>query len=366
MKERTKVDANQKRNPKSKKMNTNRWIIITGLAMLFLMPNVAQAGEKEKKAIEDLINRCFVEAANNRIDIEVLKKGFQERFSWKWVHHGRLYETDLAQWIKNLERENQVRPEWHNRTSAEIEVMGIEGDAAVARVEIFNDRIHDQTIFMSLYKLSDGWQITSMISQRHQVPPESEYNRRLEWENSINKKLQPPEQVMDAIGIKPGMVIGEIGAGHGRYTVHLARRVGKKGKIYANDIDKRALSALRERCRRENIGNVETILGKEEDPLFPDQSLDMAFMVWVFHGLDKPGPLMRNLKPCLKTGSPLIIIDPVDSEIDMEREFAGEKVDPKRPTIRQRIEKAAIEGGFELVRVYSFLPKDYIFVLEIK
>ena len=215
-----KVDANQKRNPRNKKKNTKHWIIIAGLAMLFIMPNVAQSAEKEKKAIEDLINRCFVEAANNHIDIEVLKKGFQERFSWKWVHHGRLYETDLAQ-----------------------------------------------------------------------------------------------------------------------------------------------LSALRERCRRENITNIETIPGKEEDPLFPDKSLDMAVMVWVFHGLDKPGPLLKNLKPYLKTGSPLVIIDPIDSEIDMEREFAGEKVNPKKPTIRQRIEKAAIEGGFELVRVHSFLPKDYIFVL---
>jgi len=171
---------------------------------------------------------------------------------------------------------------------------------------------------------------------------------------------------MDAIGVKPGMTIGEIGAGHGRYTVHLAGRVGHKGKIFANDIDENALSILRQRCQRENIVNVEIILGKEDDPLFPEKSLDMAFMVWVFHGLDNPGPLFKNLISGLKPGAPLVIVDPIDSEIDMEREFVGEKIDPHRPTIKERVEKAAGEAGFEIMRIETFLPKDYIFILEVK
>jgi len=50
------------------------------------------------------------------------------------------------------------------------------------------------------------------------------------WEKRINEERQPPDKVMDAIGVKPCMVIGEVGAGKGRYTVHLARRVGSKGE----------------------------------------------------------------------------------------------------------------------------------------
>ena len=109
--------------------------------------------------------------------------------------------------------------------------------------------------------------------------------------------------------------------------------------------------------------NVETILGEEEDPLFPEKSLDMAFMVWVFHGLDKPGPLFKNIKPGLKPGAPLVIVDPVDSEIDMEQEFVGAEIDPNRPTIKQRVQKAADEAGYEITRIETFLPKDYIFIL---
>ncbi len=347
-------------------MKTKNLIVLFWLAVFAAAHCFAQTAEEEKAAIAELIKGSYIGAAHNNIDIDVLKKGFHESFTWQWMHHDRFFTTTLQQWVKSLDREKWLRPDWNNRTSAEIEVIGIEGNAAVAKVEIYNNQVHDYTDFLSLYKLADGWKIINRISQRHEIPPEVEYKRRLEWEKSVTEKLQPPEKVMDAIGVKPGMVIGEIGAGHGRYTVHLARRVGNKGKIYANDIDKNALSVLRERCQRENIVNVETTLGREEDPLFPDKSLDMAIMVWVFHGLDKPGPLFKNLISGLKPGAPLIIIDPVDSEIDMEKEFAGEPIDPNRPTIKERVEKAAGEAGFELVRVETFLPKDYIFILEVK
>ncbi len=177
---------------------------------------------------------------------------------------------------------------------------------------------------------------------------------------------QPPDEVMDAIGVKPGMVIGEIGAGRGRYTVYLARRVGESGKVLANDINERSLAYLKDRCQRLGFKNVETILGEEEDPLFPDNSLDLAIMVWVYHMLDKPDGLLKNLRPSLKPGATLVILDPPDKEID--EEFGVDRSDPniKIPTIRERVEKSATASGFELVRVETFLPEDIIFILRAK
>ncbi len=78
-----------------------------------------------------------------------------------------------------------------------------------------------------------------------------------------------PERVMDAIGIRPGMVVGEAGAGRGYFTFKLARRVGETGKVYANDIDNDALAHVRERCRDESVRNIETVLGEVADPPFP-------------------------------------------------------------------------------------------------
>jgi SAM-dependent methyltransferase len=347
-------------------MKIKNSIVLFGLALFFVMQCTAQTTEEEKKAIIKLINESYIDAAHNNIDTDVIKKGFHESFTWQTFRHDRLIVLTVRQWLILLNREKWLRPDWNDRTTAEIRVIGIEGNAAVAKIDVYNNQIHDSTDFLSLYKFTDGWKMTNKITKIHEIPPEVEKDRREEWEKSINEKLQPPEKVMDAIGVKAGMTIGEIGAGHGRYTVHLARRVGSSGKIFANDIDKNALSVLRERCQRGNIVNVETILGKGNDPLFPEKSLDMAFMVWVFHGLDKPGTLFRNLKSSLKPGAPLVIVDPIDSEIDTEREFVGEEINTNRPTIKERIEKAAGEAGFEIQRVETFLPKDYIFVLQIK
>jgi ubiquinone/menaquinone biosynthesis C-methylase UbiE len=175
------------------------------------------------------------------------------------------------------------------------------------------------------------------------------------WERRANDR-QPPERVMNAIGVKPGMVIGEIGAGRGRYTLHLARRVGEKGKIFANDIDQGALAYLQKRLERNRFDNVRTVLGREDDPLLPKGSLDMAIMVWVYHHLSRPVALLKNLIPSLKPGAPVVIIDP-----DPERE--GEK-DSQRPSSRDSVEEEARAAGFELVGVETVLPRDLIFILR--
>ncbi|MFC2168249.1 class I SAM-dependent methyltransferase [Acidobacteriota bacterium] len=187
-----------------------------------------------------------------------------------------------------------------------------------------------------------------------------------EWEKRINETRQPPEHVMNSVGVKQGMIIGEVGAGRGRYTVHLANRVGNSGKVYANDINKNALSYLQNRCIRDSIHNIETILGKVDDPLFPDKALDMVFMVWVYHMLEQPISLLKNLRTSLKKGATVVIIDPPDEEIDAEIKSMKGSLDPNRPTIKQRIENGASEAGFKIVRIETFLPKDSIYILELR
>jgi len=178
--------------------------------------------------------------------------------------------------------------------------------------------------------------------------------------------LQPPAKVMAAVGIKPGMVIGEIGAGRGRYTIFLAKRVGETGKIYANDIDATALAYLRERCQRDGLTNVETVLGRVDDALLPKAALDMVFMVWVYHMMESPVPMLASLGPSLKPGATVVIVDPVPA--DVEDEFRGAPAGAKHtvPT-KEHVERDAALAGFELVRsMTGFLEKDNIFILRKK
>ena len=90
---------------------------------------------------------------------------------------------------------------------------------------------------------------------------------------------QQPEKIMDAVGIKEGMVIGEAGAGSGYFTFKLSKRVGESGTIYANDIDDDGLDDIKEKCLEREIQNIKTIKGKIDDPLFPSGELDMIIMM---------------------------------------------------------------------------------------
>jgi precorrin-6B methylase 2 len=175
------------------------------------------------------------------------------------------------------------------------------------------------------------------------------------YENSI----QPPDKVMDAVGLKPGMVIGEVGAGRGRYTVHLAQRVGDKGRVYANDINQAGLDHLRERCQHDGIKNVEIILGKEDDPLLPKDMLDMVFIVMTYHHLSKPIALLKNLIPSLKPKATVVIIerDPVKAPRGW---MASETTSP------EKMRHEAAEAGFEIARTETFLTLDNIFILQMR
>ena len=157
-------------------------------------------------------------------------------------------------------------------------------------------------------------------------------------------RLQPPEKVMDAIGIKPGMVVAEIGAGHGRYVVQLAVRVGEKGKVYAEDIDSNALKHLENRCKKWGLKNVDTILGEVNDPKLPDNTLDVIFVISAYHHFQDPIELMKKARSGLTTDGVLAI---------------GEWT---RATSPEQVESQMNEAGYELVRTERFLESNGLYI----
>lgn len=187
------------------------------------------------------------------------------------------------------------------------------------------------------------------------------------WEKNANRR-HPPDQVMDLVGIKAGMVIGEVGAGRGRFTVHLARRVGDQGRIYANDIDPGALDYLKGRCRRNGLTNIETVLGKPDDPLFPRTGLDMIFMVWTYHMMEKPVAMLRSLIPYLKPGATVVMVEPVPAETEDEIEEATARLGRKPLDIHvvseDSVRRDAAAAGFDLVRTDDSFANDNIFILS--
>ena len=173
---------------------------------------------------------------------------------------------------------------------------------------------------------------------------------------SVRDLWQKPEMIMDSLGIRAGMTIGEVGAGNGYFTVKLARRVGETGVIYANDIKRNFIRDMNQRSENEGLNNIRAILGKEDHPLFPDSTLDMVIMVYVFHDLTQPVPLMKNIKPALKHGAMVCIVDR-----DPDR-FLGDEGDRDHFMKRETIIKTVIESEYTIKKVFTFLPRDNIYV----
>lgn len=176
-------------------------------------------------------------------------------------------------------------------------------------------------------------------------------------QNEYRDRYQRPEAIMDTVGVKPGMKIGEAGAGDGYLTFWLSNRVGETGKIYANDISKRSLKRLEERCEKEKITNIETVVGKVDDPIFPVRDLDMIIMIQAFHDFEKPVKWLDNAIKYMKPEAWLVIVDK-----DPERWGQGHSHFLTKDKLLETVKKSA----FVLERIETFLEQDNIYIFSQK
>ena len=164
-----------------------------------------------------------------------------------------------------------------------------------------------------------------------------------------------PERVMDIIGVKPGMVIGEAGAGTGYFTMKLASRVGDSGHVYANDINEKSLRTLKQRAEDRNLENITTIIGEVTDPLFPDGSLDLVMMVYAIHDFEEPVEFLENLKADLKENATVVVLDQDPAKTGSSHFL---KFD--------RLRSIFNEAGYELVKKEDFLERDLLCIFRLK
>ena len=122
-------------------------------------------------------------------------------------------------------------------------------------------------------------------------------------------RLNEATTVMRKARIAPGMTIADIGAGEGYYTVRLAARVGKEGRVLAEDIVPAVRDALAERVARERLDNVSVRLGEPADPKLPDASFDRILMVHMYHEIAQPYAFLWRMRPALKPDGEVVVVD---------------------------------------------------------
>jgi ubiquinone/menaquinone biosynthesis C-methylase UbiE len=120
-------------------------------------------------------------------------------------------------------------------------------------------------------------------------------------------ELEAP-QIMDVLGIKPGMTIADIGSGGGAMTVVIGRLIGT-GKVFATDITERARRETREYAEREGLKNVTVLEGAAAATNLPASCCDAAFMRDVYHHVTDVDAFNKSLLATVKPGGSLAVID---------------------------------------------------------
>jgi SAM-dependent methyltransferase len=116
-------------------------------------------------------------------------------------------------------------------------------------------------------------------------------------------------QLARLMGLKPGMTVGDIGAGNGYHTLRLSKVVGPSGIVIAQDVKAEYLDELARQARHLKLRNVKLALGQAHDPRLPPASLDAAVLVHMYHEVAQPYAFLYNLAPALKMGARIGIVD---------------------------------------------------------
>jgi len=159
-----------------------------------------------------------------------------------------------------------------------------------------------------------------------------------------DKKLHI-NRVMDILGIARGRGVADIGAGSGWFTVRAARRVGPPGTVYAVDINPEDIRYIDARAHRESLANVKTVLSKPDNPMLPNDSLDAVLLLKTYHEVADPIALLEHLRPALRPGARLGIIDRNGNGTD---HGVGRKI----------VIEEAVRAGYRLVETYEFVKDD--------
>jgi len=149
-----------------------------------------------------------------------------------------------------------------------------------------------------------------IVRKLYRFPAPAIIGRALD--SNFKRRLQPPEKIIKRSGVKPGMVVMDLGCGSGAYTTSLAQAVGESGKVYAVDIQAGMLEQLKRKLanpENQDITNIELTQADAGNLPFADESFDLASMISVLQETPERGKALREVKRVLKRGGILAVTE---------------------------------------------------------
>jgi precorrin-6B methylase 2/mono/diheme cytochrome c family protein len=172
-------------------------------------------------------------------------------------------------------------------------------------------------------------------------------------------KEERPEQLMNALRIRRGATVADIGSGTGYFTWRLAEQVGPQGKVYAVDVQQSMLDLTKAAVDEHNLANVEYVLATERSSRLPEQSVDLVFIAYAYHEFGDPEAMMASIRRALKPGGRVVVL-----------EYAKEsRIAPASPLHKMSFEEIRREiepMGFVVDQLLDFLPVQHGVVFTIK
>lgn len=196
------------------------------------------------------------------------------------------------------------------------------------------------------------------INDQFRKPDVTKFVERFEGES--REVFDKREKVMEALAIRPGMTVADVGAGTGLYTRLFSRAVGKEGKVVAVDIAREFLDHIEKTAKDQKLENISTLLGKDVSTELPPASVDLVYVCDTYHHFEYPARVLDSIHKGLKDGGRLVVIDfirepGVSSDWVMGHVRAGQPV----------VEKEIAQAGFHKVDEKKGLMKEnYLIVFE--
>ena len=120
---------------------------------------------------------------------------------------------------------------------------------------------------------------------------------------------QKPGELIRSMGLQPGMTVADIGTGIGYMLPFLSRRVGSEGKVIAEDIFDDFLASAKQHCASLKLSNVSFVKGTETNPNLPENRVDIALALDVYHHFDYPEKMLAAIHKSLKPEGKLVIVE---------------------------------------------------------
>lgn len=179
------------------------------------------------------------------------------------------------------------------------------------------------------------------------------------FEDPSRAEWQKPEKVVEALALKVGDVVADLGAGSGYFSVLFSRRVGDKGRVYATDVEQGMVDYIKKRMEKEGLKNITPGLCEPDNPGLVEKSVDLLFICDTWHHIPEHPAYLQKIARALKSGGRLAIVD-----------FKKEPT-PEGPPLRMRLSREEVvhevtKAGYALSKEFDFLPYQYFLIFTAK